>query len=89
MQEKLRKEINRAAGESKQVSYEDLMDLQYLDQVIYESLRMNSPLTFSNRECSESIELEGANGKKVVIEEGLRVFIPIVSIQHDPGLSQN
>lgn len=61
------------------------MDLPYLDQVIFESLRMNPPLTFSNRECSEAIELEGMKGHKVLIEKGLRVFIPILAIHHDSG----
>ena len=86
MQDKLREEIIHVVDESERISYEELMDLPYLDQVIYESLRMNPPLTFSNRECSESIEVEGVKGKKVVIEEGLNIFIPIMTIHNDPGL---
>lgn len=61
------------------------MDLPYLDLVVHESLRLNPPLTFSNRECSENIELEAVRGNKILIEKGLRVFIPTLSIQHDPG----
>lgn len=80
VQDKLRDEIS-AEG----MTYEELMDLPYLDQVIYESLRMNPPLTFGNRECTEDIELESEKGHKVLIEKGTRVFIPLLSIHHDPG----
>lgn len=85
MQNKLRDELNSAAFDTNQITYEELMDLPYLDQVVHESLRMNPPLTFSNRECSESIELEGLKGHKVKIDKGLRVFIPLLSFHHDPG----
>lgn len=92
VQEKLREEIKSATAHddsdnSNRISYDELMELPYLDQVIYESLRMNPPLTFSNRECSESIQLDGVKGHKIEIEKGLRVFIPILSIHHDSGLS--
>lgn len=85
MQDRLREEI-RDAAKDKRISYEDLMDMPYLDQVIYESLRMNPPLTFSNRQCSESLEVLSVKGHKVMIEEGMSVFIPILSIHHDQGL---
>lgn len=61
------------------------MELPFLDQVIHESLRKNPPLTFSNRECSESITIEDRKGHKVLIEKGQRVFIPLLSFHHDPG----
>jgi cytochrome P450 len=84
-QEKLRHELLSVVDENENISYEQLMELPYLDQVIYESLRINPPLTFSNRECSETIELEGVKGHKVKIEKGQRVFIPILSYHHDEG----
>lgn len=56
-----------------------------MDQVIYESLRMNPPITFSNRVCSEEIELEGIKGHKIFIAKGTRVIIPVLSFHHDPG----
>ncbi|CRL07674.1 CLUMA_CG020631, isoform B [Clunio marinus] len=81
-QDKLRAELREAVGDSSQITYEELMDLPYLDQVVYESLRLTPPLTFSNRECSESIEIEGVKGHKALIEKGLRIFIPILSFHH-------
>lgn len=52
---------------------------------MYESLRMNPPLTFSNRVCSEEIKIEGVKGHEVVIEKGMSVIIPILCFHHDPG----
>jgi hypothetical protein len=69
------------------MSYEELLELPYLDLVIHESLRMNPPIVFNNRVCSENIELETVKGHKVLIEKGLKIFIPMLSIQHDPGES--
>jgi cytochrome P450 len=85
-QEKLRHELLSAIDENGSLTYEQLMELPYLDQVINESLRINPPLTFSNRECSEPIELESVKGHNVKIEKGLRVFIPILLYHHDEGI---
>lgn len=65
------------------MTYDKLLEHQYLDQVIYESLRINPPITFGNRECSESVVIESSKGK-IFIEKGQRVFIPLISIQQDP-----
>jgi len=80
VQDKLREEFSAFGDE---INYEKLMDLPYLDQVMYESLRMHPPLTFGTRECSESVELEVTKDHKVLIEKGLNVIIPIVSVQRD------
>ena len=37
----------------------------------------------ANRECSENITLE-LNKKKVTIEKGEKIIIPMISIQQDP-----
>lgn len=85
VQDKLREEFKTAAGDSNRISYEELMDLPYLDKVIHESLRMNPPLTFSNRVCTETIEIDGVKDHRVTIEKGMRIFIPLLSFHHDPG----
>lgn len=54
-----------------------------MDQCIYESLRINPPITFANRECSESVIIQTSKGK-ISIEKGQRVFVPLISIQQDP-----
>lgn len=82
VQDKLRLEISEAFCAC-EFSFEKLLDLPYLDQVMYECLRLNPPLTFGNRECSESIELEGVKGHKFLCEKGLFIFIPIILIHRD------
>lgn len=85
-QEKLREEIQIALDENNgSMSYEKLMELPYLDQCFNESLRINPPVTFTNRECTETVEFESVKGHHVKIEKGLQVFLPILSYHHDPG----
>lgn len=83
VQKKLREELNTAFPNDEDVTYEKLFELQYLDQVVYESLRIHPPITFANRECSEDITIETTKGQKIHIEKGQRVYIPVISIQHD------
>lgn len=82
-QKKLRDQLLSDFPNDDEISYEKLLDHQYLDQVIYESLRLNPPITFANRECSEDITIHHAKGK-LRIEKGQRIFVPVVSIQQDP-----
>jgi cytochrome P450 len=87
VQEKLREEILNTDRDISKMSLEEVYDLPYLDLVINESLRLNPPIVFNNRVCSENIELEAVKGHKVSIEKGTRIFIPMLSFHHDPGES--
>ena len=49
-----------------------------------ESLRLHPPFTSISKECTEEIELEYQKGKKIVIEKGINVYIPLYQIQRDP-----
>nr|AHJ10935.1 cytochrome P450 6FW1 [Chironomus kiiensis] len=84
VQNKLREELVTAFPNENDVTYDKLLDNQYLENVIYESLRISPPITFANRECSENITLELNNKKKITIEKGEKVIIPLISIQQDP-----
>lgn len=86
-QSKLRKEIEDNVGEDGQMSYDKLLDLPYLDQVFYETLRLHPPLPFTTRVCCENFETHGMNGKNVVIKKGAAVWIPIYSLHKDSGKS--
>lgn len=46
VQKKLREELLSAFPYEEDITYEKLLDLQYLDNVIYESLRISPPITF-------------------------------------------
>lgn len=63
-------------------SYEDATNLQYLDQVINETLRIYPPVVlFMTRVCAHDYKTNG-----FTIPAGMKVEIPIYSIHHDPEL---
>ncbi|KAG5681251.1 hypothetical protein PVAND_010702 [Polypedilum vanderplanki] len=68
VQDKLRDEILSYIDGS-DLTFEKLLELEYLDQVMYEALRIHPPLTYTTRICSENYELEGAKGHKFTLIE--------------------
>lgn len=84
VQEKLRNEIKEHIITHGKLDYDVINEMAYLDQVFYEALRMHPPLFNLSRKCTESIELKGPKDKKILIEKGMAVNVPIYSIQRDP-----
>jgi cytochrome P450 len=84
IQAKLRKEIaENIDGEV--LSYEKVFELPYLNQVFYETLRLHPPLLLTTRVASEDYEVKGFKGHKFIIKKNSSIWIPIPSIQRDPG----
>ncbi|XP_049535741.1 probable cytochrome P450 6a14 [Anopheles darlingi] len=82
IQERLREEINRAIDENGgQVNYDVVMGIQYLDQVINETLRMYPPVEGLNRVADVDYTIPGT---KHVIPKRTLVQIPVYALQHDP-----
>jgi cytochrome P450 family 6 len=84
VQEKLRRIIADNLNENGNFGFEKLTEVEYLDQVFYEALRLNPPLTFNNKLCSEACELEGAKGHKYQMVPGTAALIPTYSVHRDP-----
>lgn len=84
VQEKLRKEINDNIMKHGKLDADVINEMPYLDQVFYEALRMHPPLFNLSRRCNETIEVSGLKDKKLLIEKGMAINIPIQSIQTDP-----
>ncbi|XP_053670575.1 probable cytochrome P450 6a14 [Anopheles nili] len=81
IQERLRQEINRAIEENDgQVTYDAVMGIQYLDNVINETLRKYPPVESLNRVPSTDYIIPGT---KHVIPKRTLVQIPVYAIQHD------
>ncbi|XP_076236988.1 cytochrome P450 6AQ1 [Calliopsis andreniformis] len=82
IQKRLRKEIFDALEETGgKVTYEMVVSLPYLDQVIAETLRKYPPLPFVDRRAMVDYKLPGTN---VVLKKGTGVYIPMVALHNDP-----
>lgn len=85
VQEKLRIEISENAQGDEPLAYDKVMELPYLNQVFYETLRMHPPLVLTTRVASEDVEVKGFKGHNLIVKKGSSIWIPIPTIQRDPG----
>lgn len=80
VQNELRKEIREAQKSNPKASIFDIaQDIDYLDCVVNESLRLCPPIFQMNRSCHEDHDIEGIH-----IPAGMEVIIPTFAIHHDP-----
>ncbi|GAB0094902.1 hypothetical protein DMENIID0001_102280 [Sergentomyia squamirostris] len=86
-QEKLREEIIRFESNSG-INYESIQEMQYLDQVVNETMRIHPPLIIISKLCTENVTYP-VNGKNVMIPKGMTVHIPIFSIHRNENNFQN
>lgn len=63
------------------LNYEAVMEMEYLDKVLSESLRVHPPVGFLSRRCLEDSVLPVGNIK---IDKGTRILTPIFEYHHDP-----
>ncbi|CAH0387996.1 unnamed protein product [Bemisia tabaci] len=69
-----------------QLPYDQLKNLQYMEQVISETLRKYPVSVVLGRTCTEPFRIPGTS---VLVEEGVDCFIPILSLHHDPKYFPN
>ena len=81
IQDKVRSEIKEAmeASENESTLNEIVSSIEYLDCIIKETLRLNPPAPFVNRECTEDYNHDGIH-----IPAGTEIIIPIYALHHDP-----
>ncbi|XP_057619734.1 cytochrome P450 3A11-like [Chionomys nivalis] len=79
IQKKLREEIDVALPNKAPPSYDTVMEMEYLDMVLSETLRLYSISDRLQRVCKEDVEMNG-----VFIPKGTVVIIPIFSLHRDP-----
>ncbi|XP_063913777.1 probable cytochrome P450 6a14 [Zophobas morio] len=87
IQERLRKEIEEVLQKhDNRFTYDAVMEMHYMEQVINETLRKHSPIPNLLRVCTKNYTIPGTD---CVIDKGTQVFIPIMGIQHDPEYYPN
>ena len=79
IQETLYEEIQNA----KDLSYDTIQSLPYLDAVIHETLRRHPVIATLDRPCSTNYKIPNSN---LVLEKGLRIRVNNVGICNDPDI---
>ncbi|KHN73967.1 Cytochrome P450 3A27 [Toxocara canis] len=70
--------IMEVAGNKEIIEYEDLMKMPYIEQVMFETLRMYPPVPRSDRRCRSSTMVND-----IMIEKDTFVFVPTYAIHYD------
>ncbi|XP_077333404.1 cytochrome P450 3A24-like isoform X1 [Lithobates pipiens] len=81
VQTKLQEEIETHLPNKAPPTYEAVMQMEYLDMVIHETLRMYPAAGRLERVCKKTIEING-----VTIPEGVVTVIPAYVLHRDPSL---
>lgn len=85
VQQKLRKEIQETIKEFGEIDFDMLMDkMPYLNQVYIEATRHHPPIPLTSRRCTETVDMILEDNRKVRVEKGTVVIIPIWSVHHNP-----
>ncbi|XP_058141698.1 cytochrome P450 3A29-like isoform X3 [Dasypus novemcinctus] len=79
VQEKLQEEIEAAFPDKAEPTYEALFQMEYLDMVVNETLRLFPPVGRLERVCKKSAEING-----VAIPQGTAVIVPTYVLHRDP-----
>lgn len=84
-QRKAQKEIDELmrGDRSKEVSYDLMMELKYLESCIDETLRKYPPAPFLIRECTKSYLIPKTN---LIIEKGTPIIISSFGLHRDPEI---
>nr|WKF24607.1 cytochrome P450 6DE2 [Dendroctonus mexicanus] len=82
IQEKLRAEINEVLEKHDgKLGYDALMQMEYLDKVVRETLRKYPIVPVIPRRCTKDFKIKNTD---IVIEKGTRLYIPVIGVHLDP-----
>ncbi|XP_038200907.1 cytochrome P450 3A11 [Arvicola amphibius] len=79
IQKKLQEEIDVALPNKAPPSYDKVMEMEYLDMVLNETLRLYPIANRLERVCKQDVEMDG-----VFIPKGSIVMVPLYALHHDP-----
>ncbi|XP_018318869.1 probable cytochrome P450 6a13 [Agrilus planipennis] len=87
IQHKLRQEVlSILQTHDEKLTYEALMEMEYLNKVIDETLRKYPPVALLVRKCVGDYKIENSN---VVIKKGVKVIVSTLGIHSDPEYYPN
>lgn len=87
IQYKLREEIKEFEKKNDgKWTYESIKEMQYLNKIFQETLRKYPVVPFLNRELISDYTFENS---KITIPKGLKIWIPVYGIHHDPDIYPN
>ncbi|XP_067005237.2 probable cytochrome P450 6a13 [Anabrus simplex] len=82
IQSRLREEVDAVLKENEgNLTYDALQQMQYLDQVISETLRKYPPGDIIIRICTKAYTMPGTD---IEIDKGTRILVPVLALHHDP-----
>uniref|UniRef100_A0A023GAP3 Putative cytochrome p450 cyp3/cyp5/cyp6/cyp9 subfamily n=1 Tax=Amblyomma triste TaxID=251400 RepID=A0A023GAP3_AMBTT len=85
VQDRLRREVQQVLTKDGELTYENICEMEYLGQVISESLRMFPSLHgFVQRTCDEDYEYKGARFPK-----GTIIGVPVLKMHYDSRFWSN
>ena len=84
IQENVRKEVNQVMGDSKEVAFEHYKQMEYLNKVIKETLRLRPPIPIMLRSTKVDTELNG-----YYIKKGSSLSLVIGAVQNNPEIWGN
>ncbi|XP_067911918.1 cytochrome P450 3A21-like isoform X2 [Heterodontus francisci] len=80
VQKKLQQEIDEAFPNNAPPTYDGVMQLEYMEMVISETLRLYPPAPRINRVCKKDVQLNG-----ISVPKGTVVMVPAYVLHHDPA----
>ncbi|XP_037057665.1 cytochrome P450 3A31 [Peromyscus leucopus] len=79
IQKKLQEEIDETLPNKASPSYDKVMEMEYLDMVLNETLRLYPIANRLERVCKQDVEMDG-----VFFPKGSIAMIPVYALHHDP-----
>ncbi|KAF5292073.1 hypothetical protein FQR65_LT11339 [Abscondita terminalis] len=80
IQKKIKAEIDQVLKTHGQISYENLLEMKYTEQVIEETLRKYPPLPTLNRKCTRDYHVPDTD---IVIEKGTQWVVSLMGLHYD------
>nr|XP_031837097.1 cytochrome P450 9e2-like [Nomia melanderi] len=92
IQKRLQEEIDEVLENTQgKVTYDAIINMEYMDAVMNESMRVHPSPIFIDRKCSKDFELPPAlpGGEPVTVKAGTIFWVAVHSIHHDPRYFEN